>query len=162
MGCDIHMVLEQSHGDKWIGINHYEQPPVRSYRAENPKRKELNHLLYPTFRVTERDYTLFAKLAGVRRDWDFEDHAPDPRGLPEDISLLTQIKVDEWGTDGHSHSWGLLSEIGGLFLASKEPQAVVMNDRHNAVLELFGIEPGQQTVPESKLEQYRLVYWFDN
>lgn len=154
MGCDIHMVLEQRHNNRWVGIRDYDGLYTTAMRI-SPKNygdnaPEIDN--YMGWVVRNRNYELFSKLASVR------GHGPPPRGLPKDISDLARIHTDDWGGDGHSHSWGLLSEIGGLFVAHYTPQKALTEDRYKAVLELFGVP----FMSPDNLDQLRLVYWFDN
>lgn len=77
MGCDIHLHIEIRVNGKW---EHYGAPQV------------------------QRDYDLFALMAGVR---NYSNSVPvaKPKGLPEDVSLLTEMhwksSVDDW----HTPSW---------------------------------------------------------
>jgi len=43
----------------------------------------------------------------------FEPITPiaEPRGLPENVSAEVKAESDEWGIDGHSHSWLTLAEL---------------------------------------------------
>lgn len=145
MGCDIHIVLEKKYADRWVGINNFDSPPVEAFEHLPKKHNYFN------WRVRGRYYDLFARLAGVR------GVGPEPRGLPPDISELTQMEVDMWGSDGHSHSWGMLEEVAGLFLAACAPQHVLEKDREEASYALFGLD----IYPEDAVD-YRIVYWFDN
>lgn len=69
-----------------------------------------------------RDYTLFAQLANVRnRDIDYilkNETDPNalpfiaaPKGMPDDAAKSTVAASDEWGEDGHSHSYFTLAEL---------------------------------------------------
>ena len=90
MGCDIHGVVEQKIGGKWVGLGVF----------------------------GERSYRMFARMAGVRNRDDVE-FIP-PRGYPEDMSDLAHYVMDYWDDDGHSRSWlsgtkmfGILKEVEG-------------------------------------------------
>ena len=146
MGCDIHMVLEVKYENKWIGINTFAGFYARALDWHGKTEPKWLFWL-----VRNRSYDLFAKLAGVRGD------GPPPRGIPEDVSDLAVMEIERFGLDGHSHSWGLLSEIGGYFLASIAPAKVLDKDRLNEVRMLFGLDN-----EEAPLEECRLVYFFDN
>jgi hypothetical protein len=151
MGCDIHLILEaEQRPDHWVGVtvfNHISTKCFDLYDMEKPK----SHYFF--WLVTGRNYELFGKLAGVR-----SNQGPPPRGLPRNISELARLKINHWGADGHSHSWGLLSEIGGLFLAAYNPRQILEAERHQAVAELFNIDLSN----DDELNRYRLVYFFDN
>ena len=66
-----------------------------------------------------RNYDLFAILADVRNGSGFagvdtgDGFNPifEPRGLPEDVSKDYKQLVDNYGEDGHSHSWVTLEEL---------------------------------------------------
>lgn len=128
MGCDIHTFTEVKIDGKW-------------YTADQPD--------------VSRWYTLFGKMAGVR-DGIIEPIS-QPKGLPEDISVVARVEADYWGTDGHSHSWLSFDEVDKLF-------------------EWLGVEQKQQpyktfgyATPDAfdksltpHYEDARLVFWFDN
>lgn len=140
MGCDIHIVLERKVGDGgWVGIHNF---PYWQQRDRTGRSTA-----WPL--ATERNYRRFAALAGVRGD------GPEPRGVPEDVSVLAQMEIDRYGSDGHSHSWMSVEEAAPIFLqtewvgpsddwASKYP-----------VCYFFGVEP-------EDAKNHRLVFWFDN
>jgi hypothetical protein len=152
LGCDIHCILEQRDGVRWIGVNRFEPIPLRAIDMRSPPLDSHANWLY--WNIEQRDYRLFERLANVRSDGRGEN--PDPRGIPDDASELSRMEIDHWGSDGHSHSWGLLSEIGGLFLAVSTPAALLDEERHRIMMELFGLD--SDTDPT----HYRLVYFFDN
>ena len=153
MGCDIHIVLERNFEGKWIGLRDLSGIDCKALRfaAEDGYTKG-----YVWWKVTSRDYDLFGALAGVRRE-----KGPEPRGLPDDVSDLAQALSDIEGADGHSHSWGLLSEIGLLFLVHTNPNKILDKDRISEVAALFNIELYDDEEGKT-LQDYRLVYWFDN
>lgn len=136
MGCDIHMVLEQKIGEgSWIGIHHF--PYYRSSGGTHH---------FPD--AIGRNYRRFAAMAGVRGD------GPEPRGLPEDVSVLSQARSDHYGSDGHSHSWLPVREAAAIFLASEygEPDDYA---KKYPTAHFFGVEP-------EDADDYRIVFWFDN
>jgi len=125
MGCDIHMYAEKKIRGEWQKFG----PcfPCAYYRAGEPcldyllgdGEQWLSNEILTDQPYKSRNYTLFAWLADVRNGLgvagvDTGDRIPplsEPRGIPEDASLAVKKKSDEWGSDGHSHSWFLLSEI---------------------------------------------------
>lgn len=95
MGCDIHCYLEyREHNGKWDNDHVYTN-----------KRGEFE--LLPVY--YERDYELFAILAGVRSD----EIKPivEPRGIPEDINEEIKKIYDNWGINAHTPSWYTLKEL---------------------------------------------------
>lgn len=90
MGCDIHLHQEIKVDGRW-----------EHYRACN----------------VPRSYRLFCKMAGVRSSCCSGGHPKPislPRGVPDDISVVTKLSLDRWDADGHSHSWLNASEIAEL------------------------------------------------
>lgn len=81
MGCDIHLHTEVKINGAW---HHYSCPNV------------------------DRNYDLFARMAGVRGDID---PISEPRGIPKDATFLTKFACNHRGIDGHSHSWLNAEEI---------------------------------------------------
>ena len=126
MGCDIHMIVEKRTDNGWFGIF---TPTWKAGKA------------------CERSYVAFARLAGVR------GAGPEPRGIPEDVSQLSQFWIDDWDTDGHHHSWIALDEAVALFKEIKTDEKFL--DDYS----LFGVET--ETLGGHPSD-YRLIYWIDN
>lgn len=78
MGCDIHSSVEIKVNGKW--------------KKSNIELEEY------------RNYYWFSILADVRNDYEIEPITSD-RGIPEDASEDTKKLVDDWGPDGHSHTY---------------------------------------------------------
>lgn len=152
MGCDIHIVMEKKHNDNWVGLNAFPYVPVK-YSPEALQAIKKSKAYLPPFAGTQartRNYDLFAALAGVRGD------GPDPRGMPDDASDLANMMHDEWGQDGHSHSWLPLEEALPIFAAHTSPMEILEDGyRENICYELFDVEYEDR-------HKYRLVFWFDN
>lgn len=145
MGCDIHVMLEKRYkyqtSDGWVSIN---QEPFNTGRA----------------------YQFFAKLASVRGESDNL-----PKGIPEDACLRTHYAVDQWGVDGHSHSWMTAEEFLPLYVRySLDPKEIaeVVGKRVEGgaassffykLLERFGYDVDDE---EAYIEDFRFVFWFDN
>ena len=87
MGCDIHLYLEKK----------------MQFRDGNPPR-----WVYIEEIDVGRDYELFGFLAGVRSDYQ---HFERKETIPEDISPELRRELEDWGSDGHSHSWLTLEEL---------------------------------------------------
>ena len=94
MGCDIHFYVEVKQDDgAWL-----------------PRNEDL---------YDGRNYDLFAILAGVRNGVGFAgvktgdgfNVIAEPRGLPDDVSNDILQESEDWGRDGHSHSWLTVAEI---------------------------------------------------
>lgn len=142
MGCDIHMHVEI----KILGRReweHYSQPDV------------------------ERNYALFAKMAGVRnRDENIEPIAL-PRGLPKDVSFMTQYASDFDGSDGHSHSYLESAEVAMLEKWYRTQSWAKPFGFYKQFGFLFGnsfdgFAQGYRDCYPATLEDFRFVFWFDN
>ncbi|MHA1286396.1 MAG: hypothetical protein ACTSPB_03215 [Candidatus Thorarchaeota archaeon] len=121
MGCDIHMYVEVKKNDLWekagkIFDYPYYDPDAPSQIGEdgyewNPRKTDEPYM--------GRNYDLFAILANVRNGYGFAGIPTGrgfkpidmPRGLPRDVSKEIKKLSDEWGLDGHSHSYFTLKEI---------------------------------------------------
>lgn len=125
MGCDIHAHLEIKVNDKW-----------EHWSALN----------------LGRDYELFGLMAGVRGDLD---PVSQPKGLPEDASLLTKMDSDKWDSDGHTHSWLSSNELA---LVIEQLKAQPGRDKW-ALQREFGYVFGDY--PQER-DDVRIVFWFDN
>ena len=85
VGCDIHTYCE-----KRVGVGKWEAVPFAPFDW--------------------RSYGLYAFLAGVRNYSGVPTIAP-PRGFPEDAAAATRAMFEEWGGDGHTHSWLTVDEL---------------------------------------------------
>lgn len=113
MGCDIHVYYEarRRHTDKdpaissrWFNLDNYRPNPYKGYEGE----KDWSHeSIYHG-----RNYDLFTLLAGVR---DYSETGnpviAEPRGIPGDVSPEVKQIVEDWDSDGHTHSWYSLFEL---------------------------------------------------
>lgn len=133
MGCDIHAHTEIRYKCDWY---HYQKHDI------------------------DRDYYLFAIMAGVR---NYQDITPvaEPRGLPPNLSVVTLLEANYMGTDGHSHSWLSDWEVRKI---SQEYQY----DNPFWDIAVFGHEVyhhegfGNEYKGSSYMDAVRLVFWFDN
>lgn len=73
MGCDIHAHIEVMINERW---HHYSVPRIK------------------------RRYALFEKIAGVRGD--VCNAIVPPRGIPHDLSTITEICYDREQPDSHT------------------------------------------------------------
>ena len=80
MGCDIHVVIEEKVGGRWIGVVATDRLNKRPVYAQ-------------------RDYEFFGAIANVRCMGD-----NFPAGLPYDISDLAWYLFSRYPTDHHSAS----------------------------------------------------------
>lgn len=104
MGCDIHLCVEKRVDGEWVAVKR---------EHEWYKEKTVDWLWHG------RNYSLFAILADVRNGYGVagvdtgEGYIPisQPRGLPFGTSDEVRGEAQDWGYDGHSHSWLTLREL---------------------------------------------------
>ena len=117
MGSDIHNHIEYRK-ESYIGTDKNGKSKYKSkwlcgdYFKLNP--------LYGIFKgereyelvgfCEDRNYDLFATLADVRNYGD-TPYIAEPRGLPKDVTKKVKKESDDWGEDGHSHSYFTLKEL---------------------------------------------------
>lgn len=137
MGCDIHTHIEIKVNDKWYNYS------------------QLN---------IDRNYQLFAKLANVRNYDDIPYF--EPKGLPEDVSFITQHHWNTWwSVDGHNPSYLTSHELEELHTWLCQQDFYTWRwDMENLGYvhgnSLFGFH----NYPEEYkgIDDIRMVFWFDN
>jgi diadenosine tetraphosphatase ApaH/serine/threonine PP2A family protein phosphatase len=142
MGCDIHVHTEI----KINGVWHH-----------------ANQLRF------ERNYNLFARMAGVRNYNDKIKPIAQLRGLPDDATVFTRFDADRWGIDGHSHSWLGAAEVAGLGVWMEAEHAKHSQEYWYCEIVIgyvFGsgwdaFTEHREYLPKG-VEDARLVFWFDN
>ena len=102
MGCDIHVCTEV----KTTVNNKKVWRTADRFRVDPYSNKYEIDDIYDT-----RNYPLFSALAGVRSYSSDIPQLSDHRGLPDDCCEQTRKRSDEWGCDGHSHSYCTLQEL---------------------------------------------------
>lgn len=148
MGCDIHSHFEIKINGKW---EHYSIPNIH------------------------RNYHLFEKMAGVRGS--VSNAISPPKGLPEDMSAITNIDANRWFNEigAHSPSWLSSSEFKVIYEFHKSLYDQDTREDSTKWWEvdvaqygyLFdngfeGFEPGNSDLYPKEFEDFRLVFWFDN
>ena len=126
MGCDIHLYVERQ--NKKTGAWEFVSPPQNGsdivggrlvdgevdYRMAWDEREPISRRRW----FSDRNYTLFGYLAGVRGA-TYDDpfaQAAGRFGTPEDLSeVLRYIIEHEWKHDAHSHFWGQLNWLTNYF-----------------------------------------------
>lgn len=124
MGCDIHLYVEKRTDGVWREL--HQVPPYDCTWCDGKKINRQGDACWrckglgkQTEPWDNRNYDVFAMLADVRNGYGFagcdtgDGFRPiaSPRGLPLDVSKILRVRADEYGADGHSHSWLLLSEL---------------------------------------------------
>jgi hypothetical protein len=176
MGCDIHTYMEYKVGnEKWKAIDrhvktvNHECGGCSACKANKPE-----HCKEPYFHYNElicyRDYEVFARLAGVRGE-----SKRSPRGMPKLVSDTIREACNEYGLDGHSHSYLSLSEFKKeiYYLASKhtqQPPNKVNRWKGDPYIDI--VKLGEDIQAEKTAESFllgdkkpckvRVVFWFDN
>lgn len=116
----------------------------------------------------DRWYKLFGLLAGVR-DKDVKPISP-PKGLPEDLSTITNLSRATWGREAHDYSWLDASEIATLSDTLKawgiQDGCRLDYDLECSILHTyffgnsFAAAVATDSVPG--IEDIRFIFWFDN
>jgi len=109
MGCDIHLYTEKlqsvNNKQKWVNNDLWKINPY--YSPENTDGERYLDLKQVW---NGRDYNLFSILADVR-NYDDNPCISQPRGIPSDASKEFIEASDNYGIDGHSHSYFTLAEL---------------------------------------------------
>jgi len=101
-----------------------------------------------------RLYSFFGLMAGVRG----YPTLVKPKGVPEDMTVVTKSNYDEFGYDDHTHSW----------LSSKE--IIDVGEQQKEKLEaFFGLLFGSdwedfythRSMYPDFLEDFRFIFWFN-
>lgn len=141
MGCDIHLHTEVKIADKW---EHYGNP------------------------IIGRDYEFFAFLAGVRNYYEIIP-VSEPKGVPDDMSLITRLDWEDWGSDAHSASFITGDEIGRVERFLRKLNSERSSSYYYPEMEWGYLFDGSWSVfyefPDSqdkRIQDVRMVFWFDN
>jgi len=137
MGCDIHLYVEYSE---------YKNRPNDYWSFQFP---------------VERRYYLFGLMAGVRG----ENKLYNTKGIPKDISFITENDYKEWGEDAHSVSWLSVDEYEKCIKTfikdiNKENKGNELNLETSSVLEFVLLNLLKDMV--KRFVNVRIVFWFDN
>ena len=107
MGCDIHMHIEYKKTidgkTKWVCGDYFKANPYYGVWEEEKPYALVGF-------CDERNYALFSTLANVR-NYGNTNYICEPKGLPSDVCEEIKKDADDWGIDGHSHSWFTLKEL---------------------------------------------------
>lgn len=150
MGCDIHVHIEIFYKGKW---RHYAAPNVNRW------------------------YDLFAVMAGVR-NYSEIDPISEPKGVPANMSEITKMEFNYWGSDVHNHSWFDEKEIdllsswlrnrmkkeNGSFL-DFDLEFGVLNGTYllgNGLTSFLHSKGNPDSSIPKELESLRMIFWFDN
>lgn len=164
MGCDIHLFVEQMIDGKWVSIDQWEKVDNKKDNEQGlyydvPWGKEFYH---------DRNYKLFALLAGVRNHCELEPIS-DPKGQPNNLSPRVKAMFDYYKGDGHNHSWYTLKEILDFDWTQKVKRYDEI-DKKDYIIdynEIYTHTKFDKTIEKLKLiekdpEKIRMVFFFDN
>ena len=147
MGCDIHIIIEQKVKDKWVGTF-----------ATNKAKYNDSLLGY------HRNYDFFNRLAGVRCYNGVKLN--QPKGIPNNISDLSKLVINEWEGDGHSHSYFSAREFCDLFNKEFKGKARGSYDilgidiaYHDILGDMLGIDIAYDDILG---DRWRVIIFFDN
>ena len=109
MGCDIHLYVERRNSGGWISCDTWEKDNDDNWLSVPYSKQFYN----------SRNYDLFAILANVRNGYGFagvntgDGFVPmaEPKGLPDDVTEEVREASDQWGVDGHSHSYFTVADL---------------------------------------------------
>jgi len=158
MGADIHLWLERKlPNGKWVMHDRCDGISREAYGIEPPTAESyMGDRAYHL--AGGRNYRFFAALAGVRGD------GPEPRGLPPDVSDYVLHESDEYGADGHSHSWMTAREFMPIFAEHVLPvqYAVDVVGGRTTWVALFSRYFSTYIDHARDFDNYRFVFFFDN
>ena len=143
MGCDIHLCVEilSKYTRKWCSMDTWSQD---IFDTEDVLR--CKHIF------SDRNYTLFGILAGVRNH--SVEPIASPRGFPDDASFVVRQLFEHYGSE-HTPSWLTLKELAWYNWTP------VHNETKNfeAVIEELSNKCGYM---DFDMDDIRIVFWFDS
>lgn len=168
VGCDIHVYIEKKTATGWELVDcpgYHEafttrpdgEPVDDEGNLVDAKHKYGWEEVRKRFPLTEdRNYTRFARLAGVR-NYDDDKEAREPKGWPPDICKPLHQCLNN--SDLHSHTHYSVQEAAKIWKDTEDSVGGGLNAFANVAPEViyFGIDPN--TVD---LNDYRILIAFDN
>ncbi len=103
--------------------------------------------------ASDRNYERFAALAGVR-DYN-ETSSSRPYGIPDDISETAKLDIDKWDIDGHSHSYLGIEKAAKIFFDTRKNKD---KEIYDPIYHYFDLDLDI----DDDLDNFRVVFWFDN
>ena len=169
MGCDIHMYVEVKGSVNFRKAQGWQCGDLFSIidptdLDEKPERIGL---------LEDRVYSRFAVLADVRNRGNYPCISY-PRGLPDDVTKYVKEEYEDWRLDAHSCSYLTMREIvefhesvkpmnefGGYILEPLIDRLVERADELHIMYDFKMSRPFTKEVL-AKMENIRIVFWFDN
>lgn len=150
MGCDIHIFMERKNSKgEWVCAHPYE------YDKYNENEFEPQDYY-------ERNYNLFAILAGVRSYGNTDGIISQPRGVPDDCCEQYRKFVERWGEDGHSHSYFTMRE---LMVARDKTKYLTTYRTLDSFIHHLNMISQVMTVWKQAIDEpddWRVCFFFDN
>jgi len=170
MGCDIHMVLEGKRPhwttNKWTGLSSYPYLDSMAQRPTIPFQgcgcSTEQRSIIPG--VQFRDYALFTELASVRGE---SITGRTPLGVPKDVSELANYMIEDWASDGHSHSYLSLNDFVDCYEFTQDTLEIrtynkLHNIKENREQHVSYCTGGYDVDGFDLDNDVRIVFWFDN
>ena len=165
MGADIHLYAEMRlPSGSWVCVRDLNSAIRNQGLRSYEEGKSVPSHSY--WRLCDRNYALFAALAGVRGE------GPKPKDLPEDVSEYVQYWADRWDGDAHSHSWCTAQEFMTAWIrvgrdinnpsVSEYHKIALESGMNHAVLAFMWEMCSVDSEISSDANDYRFVFWFDN
>lgn len=171
MGCDIHMYVEFKR-ENWPKDAGWKCGDYFSIVDPTNPQEEPVHIGL----IEWRSYSLFAVLANVRNRYceDAYPYISMPKGLPNDVTEYVRREYESWGIDAHSCSYLTMREIitfnerecpkndfGQEILKPLIDRLIQRADELGVIYDFEIDHPLKDDVLE-RLENIRIVFWFDN
>lgn len=166
MGCDIHLFTERqifpvSGESFWWCTDFFTLNPYYQFDKVNETEYD-HHEIWG-----DRNYSAFEILADVR-SCGHEIVLDQPRGLPHDVSDCVKSQSENWGIDGHSHSWFTAKEL--FDYDKKYPNSAIaplvkkIKKKMKKDFNIWGFlsKEEQKQMLKQHAEDFRIVFWFDN
>jgi hypothetical protein len=151
----------------WVGLHAYDS--VHFHSVAQLTGAKIPDWPWLWSYATTRNYRLFGEICdGVRGESSL---GYTERGVPDDVSDLARMKIEDYGDDGHSHSWLYVPEFlaaWGRVHASPEKQAE--EDVKNLAGEIAYVSYtpvvtmvlDEANITPETARDYRIVFFFDN
>ncbi len=167
MGCDIHMHVEFK-SPRWSDDTNWKCGDY--FTITDPT--DTNCMPEYVGLLECRSYSRFAVLADVRNRGDYP-YISSPKGFPKDATDYVKKEYECWRYDAHSCSYLTMREIvefhesvkpmnefGGYILEPLIERLVRRADELNILYDFEVENPTPSAL--RKMENIRIVFWFDN
>lgn len=164
MGADIHLYVEKKlKNGEWAFVRDLNE--TINGEGLRPWGDDEGKVIGGFWKLSGRNYTLFAKLASVR------GVGGKAKGLPHDVSDLIYEEHEAWGSDAHSASWSTPLEFMEAYIDATQWHSETEHEELSKYVQMR-IKEGTERSLEVFMRdmcsldmdrgEYRFVYWFDN